>query len=88
MIQILKKEDGKLVELKAVEKGCWVNIYPPFTTEALEEIAKEYQIPYDFLVDSLDRDEMSRFDSEDGVDLIVLNTPIYNDDIIEDESLF
>lgn len=88
MIQILKKEAGKLVELKAVEKGCWVNIYPPFTTEALEDIAKEHEIPYDFLVDSLDRDEVSRYDSEDNVDLIVLNAPIYNDDIIEDESLF
>ena len=88
MIQILKKEANKLIEIKAVEKGCWVNIYPPFTSEALEDIAKEYQIPYDFLIDSLDRDEISRYDSEDDVDLIVLNTPIYNDNIIEDESLF
>jgi len=88
MIQILKKEAKKLIEINSVEKGCWVNIYPPFTTENLEEIAKEHEIPYDFLVDSLDRDEISRYDSEDDVDLIVLNTPIYNDDIIEDESLF
>ncbi len=88
MIQILKKESNKLIEIKTVEKGCWVNIYPPFTSEALEDIAKEHQIPYDFLIDSLDRDEISRYDSEDDVDLIVLNTPIYNDNIIEDESLF
>jgi len=88
MIKILKKEGAKLIELEAVEKGCWVNIYPPFNAEALEEIAKEHDIPYDFLVDSLDRDEVSRYDSEDDVDLIVLNTPIYNDGIIEDESLF
>lgn len=88
MIQILKKEGKTLVELDAVEKGCWVNIYPPFTTEALEEIAKEHEIPYDFLVDSLDRDEVSRFDTEDEVDLVVINTPIYNDNLIEDESFF
>ena len=88
MIKILKKENGKLVELEKVEKGCWVNIYPPFTTENLEKIAKEHDIPYDFLVDSLDRDEVSRYDSEDDVDLIVLNTPIHNDNIIQEESLF
>lgn len=88
MIQIFKKEGTELIELKAVEKGCWVNIYPPFNSEALELIAKEHQIPYDFLVDSLDRDEVSRYDSEYDVDLIVLNAPIFNDNIIEDESLY
>jgi len=36
MIQILKKEGRKLIELQAVEQGCWVNIYPPFTNESLE----------------------------------------------------
>lgn len=88
MIQILKKDGTELIELKNVEKGCWVNIYPPFTTKALEEIAKNLDIPYDFLVDSLDRDEVSRYDSEDDIDLIVLNAPIHNDNIIEDESLY
>jgi len=51
-------------------------------------LAKEYDIPYDFLIDSLDRDEVSRYDYDDDVDWIVINTPIYNDSIIEDESFF
>lgn len=88
MIQILKKEGTQLIALDKVEKGCWVNIYPPFTTQSLEELAEEHQIPHDFLVDSLDRDEVSRFDAEDDVNLIVLNTPIRNDGQINDESLF
>lgn len=88
MIQILKREGRKLIELEAVEQGCWVNIYPPFTTEALEKLAEEHDIPYDFLIDSLDRDEVSRYDYEDDVDWIVINTPIYNDSLIEDESFF
>ncbi|MGB1018817.1 MAG: magnesium transporter CorA family protein [Chitinophagales bacterium] len=88
MISILKKEGTKLITLDKVEKGCWVNIYPPFTTESLVELAKEHEIPYDFLVDSLDRDEVSRYDSEDDVDWVVINTPIYNDNLIEDESFF
>lgn len=88
MIQILKKEGRKLIELQAVEPGCWVNIYPPFSTESLEELAKEHDIPYDFLIDSLDRDEVSRYDYDDDVDWIVINTPIYNDNLIEDESFF
>ena len=88
MIQILKKEDNKLVELQAIEKGCWVNVYPPFTSESLEKIARDFEIPIDFLTDSLDRDEISHYDYDDDVDLIVINTPIYNDNIIEDESFF
>lgn len=88
MIQILKREGKELIELEAVEKGCWVNIYPPFDTESLALIAQEHEIPHDFLKDSLDRDEVSRYESDEEVDLIVINAPIYNDKIIEDESLF
>lgn len=88
MIQIFKKEGKNLVEIEAVEKGCWVNIYPPFNLEVLEAVAKEHEVPYDFLLDSLDRDEVSRYESDEDVDLIVINAPIYNDNIIEDESLF
>ncbi len=86
MIQYLQKKDGALQSLDALQEHCWVNIYPPFDQEELEEIAKRLQIPMDFLVDSLDIDERSRYEREDGVDLIVINAPIKNRDGSEHEA--
>lgn len=88
MIKILKKVDGQLVELDQVEVGCWVNIYPPFTQENLQEIATDFDVPLDFLADSLDRDERSRYETDEEVDLVVLNTPIVNDGKIANESMY
>ena len=79
MIQNYKKVDGEIVELEKAEPGCWINITPPFTHEELEEVAADYDIPLDFLTDSLDIDERSRYEKEEDVRLIVLNTPIKND---------
>lgn len=79
MIQNYKKVDGEIVALEKAEPGCWINITPPFTHEELEEVAADYDIPLDFLTDSLDIDERSRYEKEEDVRLIVLNTPIKND---------
>ncbi|MDA8980121.1 magnesium transporter CorA family protein [Chitinophagales bacterium] len=88
MIKVLKKSGGRLVEIQEIEPGCWVNIYPPFSKENLEEIAEMHDLPLDFLTDSLDRDEQSRFESEEEADLVVLNTPILNNDLIDNEALY
>lgn len=88
MIKILKKSGNSLVEVQDLEKGCWVNIYPPFSKENLEEIAEIHDLPLDFLTDSLDRDEQSRFESEEEADLVVVNTPILNNDLVDNEALY
>lgn len=88
MIKILKKSGKKLVEIQELEKGCWVNIYPPFSKENLEDIARDHDLPLDFLTDSLDRDEQSRFESEEEADLVVVNTPILNNDLTDNEALY
>lgn len=88
MIQIFKKNGNELVEVQEIQKDCWVNIYPPFTKENLEEIAATHDLPLDYLTDSLDRDEQSRFESEEEADLVVVNTPILNNDLIENEALY
>lgn len=80
MIDIFTKKNGELVELNAPEPGCWINVYPPFNHEVLDELSKQHDIPLDFLTDSLDIDERSRYEQEDGVKLIVLNTPLLNED--------
>lgn len=78
MVRYLIKEDGRLRELDEPKPGCWVNIEPPFTHEELEEVAILFDFPLDFLTDSLDIDERSRYEREEDVRLIVLNTPVLN----------
>lgn len=78
MIRYYTKQHGNLVELESYESAHWVNITPPFSQEELEYMAQELDIPLDFLTDSLDIDERSRYEREDDVRLVVLNTPILN----------
>ncbi|MEN0006872.1 MAG: magnesium transporter CorA family protein [Bacteroidota bacterium] len=78
MIRYYAKVEGRLRELEEPEVSCWVNISPPFTHEELEEVANQFDFPLDFLTDSLDIDERSRYEREEEVRLIVLNTPILN----------
>ena len=78
MIHYYKKEGGNLVQGTEAEPGCWINISPPFTQEELEEVSQSYDVPLDFLTDALDVDESSRYEREDDVRLIMLNTPLKN----------
>ncbi|MDZ4846059.1 MAG: magnesium transporter CorA family protein [Chitinophagales bacterium] len=80
MIDIFKKVNGELVRLDAPESDCWINVYPPFNNEDLEKISKELEIPLDFLTDSIDLEERSRYEYEDNVKLLVLNTPVLNEE--------
>jgi len=70
------------------EPSCWVNISPPFNKEELSRIAKQFEIPLDFLTDSLDVDERSRYEREDDVRLIVVNTPLLNEMNAENEAFY
>ncbi len=78
MIKIYKKTDNQLKELQSPTTDCWVNIYPPFNQDNLEALSSELDIPYDFLIDSIDINEKSRYEKDEEVKLIVINTPILN----------
>lgn len=88
MIQYLVREEGKLKELEGPKPSCWINISSPFSQEELEEVAQEYEIPLDFLTDSLDIDERSRYEVEDDVRLIVINTPLLNNQESENKPVY
>jgi magnesium transporter len=86
MIQNFVKEKGALRELEEVTPKCWINISTPFSQEELEDFAQLHDIPIDFLTDPLDIDERSRYDREDDVRLIIINTPVLNDSLAESNS--
>lgn len=77
-LQIFKQQDGQLTKIDRIEQGCWINIAPPFNQEELKRGAEELGIPFDFIADSLDIDERSRYEKEEEADLIVLNAPVKN----------
>lgn len=80
MIHYYTTRNGALVELETPERGCWINISPPIDIESLQELSTSHNIPLDFLTDSLDMDERSRYEREDDVRFILVNSPILNDD--------
>lgn len=88
MIKYYIKDEGQLSELETPQPGCWINISPPFNQEELERLATSFDIPLDFLIDSLDIDERSRYEREEDVRLIVVNTPILNPAKEENEAIY
>ncbi|MDG2418614.1 MAG: CorA family divalent cation transporter, partial [Saprospiraceae bacterium] len=88
MVKYFLKKNGALEMLDEPQPTCWVNISPPFDQQELTKIAAQFEIPLDFLTDSLDVDERSRYEREDDVRLIVVNTPIVNEVNQENEAFY
>lgn len=89
MIHYYTTANGKLEELDAIQSGCWVNISPPINAASLEAISEEHGIPLDFLTDSLDMDERSRYEREEEVRLILINSPVLNEaDHLDNEAIY
>lgn len=88
MIHYFKNINQKTVEIDRPEDGAWVNVSPPLKQEEFSELAKGLQIPIDFLTDSLDIDERSRFEEDDEVKLIVIKTPTENNSFNESDAYY
>jgi len=66
------------VELSELEPGCWVHLAPPFTPDELEDIARRFEFDPVFLTDSLDLDERARYERDEDIRFILINTPVKN----------
>jgi len=88
MIRYYASKDGQLVALEAIQLACWIHLEPPFADNELEQFATEHHIPLDFLTDSLDIDERSRYDREDDIRLVLINSPILNKIDKENEAIY
>jgi magnesium transporter len=78
MIQYFKNTDRQTIAIDKAENAVWVNVLPPLKQEEFTELSETMNIPVDFLKDSLDIDERSRYEIEDDVKLIVIKTPTEN----------
>jgi magnesium transporter len=88
MIQYFKIINQQTVAIDKPEDGSWVNVLPPLKQEEFSELSSVLDIPIDFLTDSLDIDERSRFEEEDNVKLIVIKTPTENNSFNESDAYY
>ena len=88
MIQYFKNINQQTVAIDKPENGTWVNVLPPLKQEEFSELSSALDIPIDFLTDSLDIDERSRFEEDDNVKLIVIKTPTENNSFNESDAYY
>ena len=88
MIQYFKHIDQKTVQTEAPENDSWINVLPPLKQEEFTRLSKQLNIPLDFLTDSLDIDERTRFEEEDNVRLIVIKTPTENNSFNDSDAFY
>ena len=88
MIQYFKIFEHQTIALDKPETGSWVNVLPPLKQEEFSELSQILEIPLDFLKDSLDIDERSRYEIEDNVKLIVIKTPTENNSFNESDAYY
>ena len=88
VIQYFKNINQQTVTVDRPENDVWVNVLPPLKQEEFTELSTGLDIPLDFLTDSLDIDERSRFEEDDNVKLIVLKTPTENKSINESDAYY
>ncbi len=88
MIRYYTREKRRLVELQEPEPGCWVNLTPPYAPEELEDFARRFEFDPVYLTDSLDLDERARYERDDELRFILINTPVKNKNASESNEAY
>jgi len=88
VIKYFINTNHKTVEIDRPEIGTWVNVSPPLKQEEFTELSTRLEISIDFLTDSLDIDERTRFEEEDNVRLIVIKTPTENNSFNDSDAYY
>ncbi|MEQ1554610.1 MAG: magnesium transporter CorA family protein [Ferruginibacter sp.] len=88
MIQYFNIVDRHTIATDKPGNGTWVNVLPPLKQEEFSELSNVLNIPLDFLKDSLDIDERSRYEADDDVKLIVIKTPTENNSFNESDAFY
>jgi magnesium transporter len=75
MLEIYKTNELKKLEVAdEITKGCWINLISPNEKE-IQLVAKEANVPVDFIRDALDDEERSRIEQEEGDIFIIIDYP-------------
>ena len=79
MIEIFKKINSNLEKIDSYEDGSWVNIVHP-SEEEINSIINKFNIPRDFITDSLDIDEVARLEIDDDNFILMTRIPVLDID--------
>jgi magnesium transporter len=82
MLEITKTQDDgtlKTLDLNEAVSGSWFNLINP-THEEIQQVSLVLGLDESFLSNSLDADELSRMEFEDGNLLVITNVPIMDDE--------
>lgn len=74
MINYYKTINGRIEGIESYEPGCWINCVEP-EGEEVASLIKDFNIEPDFFRASLDEEESSHIDHENGVTLIIIDIP-------------
>ncbi len=88
MVYCFNKVNGELIETKDHNNAVWVNLYPPFEHGELDGIAADLNVPLDFITDALDIDERSRYEKDEDVSVILISSPLLNEDTKNNEAIY
>ncbi len=88
MIYFYKKDGKQLQTTTVLQEADWVNLYPPFEHGELDSIADDLNIPLDFLTDPLDIDERARYEKDEDTLLVLISSPILNEDGKEGDAIY
>jgi len=88
MIRYYTKTYRRFMELEQETDASWIHMSAPFEQGELSAFSESHDIPLDFLTDSLDIDERSRYEREENANLILVNTPLLNEELKENEAVY
>jgi magnesium transporter len=88
MVQYYKNINRQTLEISTAEGANWINVVPPFQEKEIDNLATALNIPQDFLTDTLDIEERARYETDEGVKLIVLKTPVENKSLNESDAFY
>jgi len=74
MINYYKTVNGRIEKINAREDGCWVNVVEPNTDE-INELIEQYKVEPEFIRSSMDEEETSHIEKEEGHTFIIVDVP-------------
>ncbi len=88
MIKYYAFEGRQVISVEELEQSDWVHLCAPIEEADKELYAKAFEIPLDFITDSLDIDERSRYEIEEDAKFMLINTPMINQSHKENEAIY
>ena len=75
MINYFISTDGKMRQIESYQEDCWLQVVAPSEKE-ITALIEQFDLEPDYIRASLDEEESSRIESEDGKTLIIIDAPI------------